>query len=72
MKTLVIPLGKSPRPAEVLVEIATNLEWMAEEKMIIPVIASRLLIARRTKGTAAHPSNPPFKRFSPRNWAASV
>lgn len=37
MKTLVIPLGKSSRPAEVLVENAANLEWMIEVKMIIPV-----------------------------------
>ena len=32
MRTLVIPLGKSPRPAEVLVENAASLEWIAEEK----------------------------------------
>lgn len=32
MKILVISLGKSPSPAEVLVENAASLEWMVEEK----------------------------------------
>lgn len=32
MKILVISLGKSPRPGEVLVENAANLKWMVEEK----------------------------------------